>query len=178
MSAKAGTGRWARQAAVSDLREIAERLYGPAVALCGRGQDAEDLVHDTIEALLIRWDDITGSRIAFARRILANKYVDRLRRRQVRIAYQQTVLPPLNDQATEPRSDERVDLHRALMRLPERVRTVVVLRYLLDHSADQVAETLSIPAGTVRRLSHDGLAVLARDLSGDRSHSPGRNERT
>ncbi len=49
---------------------------------------------------------------------------------------------------------ERVDLRAALdleiSRLPERLRQVVVLCYLRDHTHEQAASTLNCPVGTVR----------------------------
>ena len=54
----------------------------------------------------------------------------------------------------------RSDLLAALARLPRRQRAVVVLRYLDDMSARQVADLLQISEGTVRSQTHDGLAAL------------------
>jgi RNA polymerase sigma factor (sigma-70 family) len=43
-----------------------------------------------------------------------------------------------------------IDIWRAVQRLPERQRTVVVLRYLEDMSEPEVAEVLDLPVGTVK----------------------------
>lgn len=70
-----------------ELIRISERLYGPAVALCGRGQDAEDLVHDTVEVMVRHWSTLPGDRLAYARRTLANKHIDRVRRTKVGLSH-------------------------------------------------------------------------------------------
>ena len=60
----------------------------------------------------------------------------------------------------------RTDLVVALRRLPRRKREVVVLRHYCDLSERQVADLLGISLGSVKALSHRGLADLAR-LMGD-----------
>jgi RNA polymerase sigma factor (sigma-70 family) len=60
----------------------------------------------------------------------------------------------------------RTDLVVALRRLPRRKREVVVLRHYCDLSERQVADLLGIGLGSVKALSHRGLADLAR-LMGD-----------
>jgi RNA polymerase sigma factor (sigma-70 family) len=59
---------------------------------------------------------------------------------------------------------ERVDLARALRRLPRRQREVVVLRYLADWSEADVALALGCSVGTVKSHGHRGLAALRRHL--------------
>jgi RNA polymerase sigma factor (sigma-70 family) len=60
----------------------------------------------------------------------------------------------------------RAALVVALRRLPRRKREVVVLRHYCDLSERQVADLLGISRGSVKALSHRGLADLAR-LMGD-----------
>ena len=56
------------------------------------------------------------------------------------------------------------DLQRALARLSDKLRDVVVLRYGADLSYDEIAETLSIPVGTVKRRLFDAMAKLREML--------------
>lgn len=60
----------------------------------------------------------------------------------------------------------RLDLTRAVAKLPDRHREVIVLHYLCDLSVDDVAQELGVPSGTVKsRLSRarDELARLMED---------------
>jgi RNA polymerase sigma factor (sigma-70 family) len=58
---------------------------------------------------------------------------------------------------------EHLDLHVAIRRLEEDLRSVVVLHYLADLPVDEVAAILDIPAGTVKsRLSRARTALAAR----------------
>lgn len=67
--------------------------------------------------------------------------------------------------------DLRLDVRRALARVPSTHRTVLVLHYLADLPVDEIARVLKIPTGTVKsRLSRgrDYLTSLLQD--GDPDH--------
>jgi RNA polymerase sigma-70 factor (sigma-E family) len=58
---------------------------------------------------------------------------------------------------------EHLDLHVAIRRLDEDLRSVVVLHYLADLPVDEVAAVLAIPVGTVKsRLSRARTTLAAR----------------
>lgn len=61
------------------------------------------------------------------------------------------------------RVDERDYLLRALARLPDRERAVLVLRYDEDLADAQIAELLGCTSGAVRSAAHRGLTTLRRD---------------
>ncbi|MEQ1788347.1 MAG: SigE family RNA polymerase sigma factor [Acidimicrobiales bacterium] len=70
---------------------------------------------------------------------------------------------------TAPASDHALvgDDHRvlaALRSLPARQRDVLALRYYLDLSEAEIAQTLRISAGSVKTHAHRGLAALADRL--------------
>ena len=56
-----------------------------------------------------------------------------------------------------------VDLHAALARLPERDRTILGLRYLMDWSVAEVALAVDVPEGTVKSRIHRALARLEHE---------------
>jgi RNA polymerase sigma-70 factor (ECF subfamily) len=56
--------------------------------------------------------------------------------------------------------EQRRELDRALARLSERLRAVVLLRYSAGLSLDEIADSLEIPLGTVKRRLFDALAKL------------------
>jgi RNA polymerase sigma factor (sigma-70 family) len=68
------------------------------------------------------------------------------------------------DDATGSTAD-RQDLATALNVLTPKQRAIVALRYLEDRAVTEVAEVLGISCGTVKRQSHDAMAVLRRHLS-------------
>jgi RNA polymerase sigma-70 factor, ECF subfamily len=54
-------------------------------------------------------------------------------------------------------------LHRALMKLPQKYSTTILLRYFEHLSVNEVAAILGRPVGTVKSLIHRGLAKLQED---------------
>jgi RNA polymerase sigma-70 factor (ECF subfamily) len=60
---------------------------------------------------------------------------------------------------------DRESVLTAVNRLPERYRQVVALRYLLGLSEAETAETLRIPAGTVKSRTARALSRLERALA-------------
>jgi DNA-directed RNA polymerase specialized sigma24 family protein len=87
------------------------------------------------------------------------------RHRKVERAYLERVA-----RAPQPRSNPNEELdetmHDALLRLPERQRAALVLRFYEDLSDVQTAEILRCSAGTVRSLVSRGMATLREELEG------------
>jgi RNA polymerase sigma factor (sigma-70 family) len=60
--------------------------------------------------------------------------------------------------------EERREVMRALRRLPPRQREVLVLRFYLDLSAEEIAATMGIGPSSVRSATYRALASLGRML--------------
>lgn len=56
------------------------------------------------------------------------------------------------------------ELHNALSSLPPKLRTVTVLFYYNDYSAEQIASALKIPKGTVKSRLHTARNILREAL--------------
>lgn len=61
--------------------------------------------------------------------------------------------------------DADVTLHDALLRLPERLRTPLVLHYMEGYEVRQVASALRLPSGTVKSRMRKGRLMLKDLLS-------------
>ena len=66
------------------------------------------------------------------------------------------------------RNDTQRALAASLARLPVRQRQVVVLRYYLDQSESDIAATLSISKGSVKKHASRALAALGLLLDDER----------
>jgi RNA polymerase sigma-70 factor (ECF subfamily) len=148
------------------LREFLHTSYPrlvAAVALaCGSRPAAEDAVQ---EALLRAWEQSEkGQEIqsleAWVTTVAMNLSRSGLRRmRSERRARSRLHTPGLE----EPSAD-RVDVERALSSLPRRQREAVVLRYYLQLDTREVASTLGVEEGTVKRTLFRARAALALAL--------------
>ncbi len=144
-------------------REAGPSLMRVAYALTGHQQAAEDLVQTAFERVAARWRRVAEP-YAYARRIMYHEHISwwrRWRRQEI------PVPEPVERPAPGDLSGDvalRGDLRAALSRLGPRQRAVLVLRYLEDRSAEEVAEVLGCSAGTVRSQTVRALARL-RHLS-------------
>jgi RNA polymerase sigma-70 factor (ECF subfamily) len=59
------------------------------------------------------------------------------------------------------------DLFAAVAQLPDRQRSVIACRYLMDLSEEETAMVLGIPRGTVKSRLARGLSRLEESLSGE-----------
>lgn len=70
--------------------------------------------------------------------------------------------PSLEDRITIKEKDESI--RRAVNRLPEKLKIVVLLFYMEDLSTAQIAETMKIPKGTVLSRLHQARKILKKEL--------------
>ena len=146
------------------------RRYWPlawqwAYALTGKRERADDLAQEAfLRAFraLPRFDVERPFR-PWRKRILLNTGIDELRRRrnsELPLDWFEDRRRPEGDDARRD-SDELV---QAVRSLPAARRGVIVLHYWLDLSADEIADHLGIPYGTVASRLSRGLADLRASL--------------
>lgn len=162
-------------AALDRLVEVyARRLYGFFVRAAGSRDDAEDLVQEAFVRMVRSLPDYrhSGRLDAWVFRIATNLLRDRARRRLIspvvslREPLDADVATGSRDRLAEPasraieREDEAARLHRALDRLPEAERVVVLLRHYGELGFNEIAELMDTPLGTALARAHRGLAKL------------------
>jgi RNA polymerase sigma-70 factor, ECF subfamily len=158
-------------------------LYGAALRLAKNEADAQDLVAD---ALANAWTHLDGlqdrkSFRGWVFRILHNCFVSRCRSARAQAteeSYDEGADFSLFERLHQPfllwwgGNPEREffdrllrdDLERAVDRLPETFRAVVVLADLQGFAYQEIADILDIPLGTVRSRLARGRSVLQRAL--------------
>ena len=149
------------------VAERGEALTRYAFYVCGSREDAADLVQDALVKTFgrLRNGFTVDSAESYVRRAILNTWVDRGRRttRWRRIAHLNAV-PEIEDAATAD-TESRLDLHEELRKLSPRERACLVLRYYEDLKVDDIAATLELSSGTVKRYLSDGLAKMAVSLA-------------
>jgi len=131
-----------------------QRLGRAAYALTGNWHEAEDLLQTVLERTYARWSKVgREDPVAYVRRALVHGYVDGWRRRR-RVRMDPTDTPP---ETPVPGgldgmegAEHRVDLKNVLAELSDRERAMVVLRYYLACSVQEVAAELGCSVGTVK----------------------------
>jgi RNA polymerase sigma factor (sigma-70 family) len=151
------------------VAERGEALTRYAYLISGSRDDAADLVQDALVKTFgrLRNGFTVRSAEAYVRRAILNTYLDGGRRtsRWRKISHL-TAVPELVE-SPAPASESRIDLGGELMKLAPRERACLVLRYYEDLKVADIAETLDISAGAVKRYLSDGLAKLSTSLGHD-----------
>jgi RNA polymerase sigma-70 factor (sigma-E family) len=156
------------------VRESATSLIRTATLLVGDRAHAEDLVQTALVRTASRWSRARQAPTAYARRVLVNLTKDGWRNRSRRpwTVSGESLPEPVAD-ATEENLLLRDELLGALAELPSRQRAVLVLRFLEDLPAIEVARIVGCTEGTVRSQTHHALArmraVLAQIEAADQS---------
>ena len=126
-------------------------LLRVAFVLTGSAPAAEDVVHDVFAKVGPRMNTLAEP-AAYLRVAVVNR---------CRSLHRRTVAAPRPDQPTDSVMDVGViELRDALVALPIRQRSAIVLRYLCDLPEEEIAGILKCRRSTVRTLVRRGLAEL------------------
>ncbi|MHB1711233.1 MAG: SigE family RNA polymerase sigma factor [Acidimicrobiales bacterium] len=116
--------------------------YRAAFGILRQPQDSEDAAMESLARAVVRWKTIEKEPEPWITGVAVNLAIDTVRRRR----------PPLaHDTKDSPSIEERLDLIKAIQRLPRQQRNVIVLRYFSDMSEAEIATALGCSVGTVKR---------------------------
>jgi RNA polymerase sigma-70 factor (sigma-E family) len=132
--------------------------------------DPEDVVQEAFVRLDRRRHTLRDptAGLAYLRSTVCNMTRNRLRHLRTARLRQPQLAEPVRDAAsaevTAVQQESARELLAALRRLPRRQHQVLVLRYWLDLSERDTAQTLGVAVGTVKAHAARGIAALAREL--------------
>jgi RNA polymerase sigma-70 factor (ECF subfamily) len=141
------------------LGDHLDRLFRAAWALCGRREDAEDLVQDTYARVLarprlLRRDDDLG----YLLRVLRNTHVSRLRaaaRRPRTAEWAAELDPPTTRSDGTPEGHlDAAELFRAIAQLPDDFRDALVAIDVAGLGYGEAARALGVPEATITTRLH------------------------
>jgi len=165
------------------VRRHEKRVYNLCYRMLGREEDARDAAQDAFITALRKLSSFRGEAqfTTWLHRVTVNACYDVLRRKR-----REPMLEPSREEdAPEPpgpaspdHADSAVaavDVQRALMRVPQEFRAVLVMHDVHDLAYEDIAESLGIPVGTVKSRLHRGRVALAGELG---ESERGRGHRT
>ncbi|MGB3828829.1 MAG: SigE family RNA polymerase sigma factor [Ornithinimicrobium sp.] len=158
------------------VADHSSRLLTAAWMLTGDPHAAEELVHEAMERVYLKWGRVPqGQPKAYARKILVNLHTDRWRSPGTEMVTDEVPADAVSADAVPKRLGNResrhVDLIRALQSLPAREREVVVLRHYLDQSERATADALGIGVGAVKAAGSRGLSGLGSLTDREEPHT-------
>jgi len=130
-------------------------------------QDAEDLIQNTLLALVYRWDAIHNPEAWIVGAIKKNCLMYwRSRRRRIYDTVDSPVLEWLagGQRPVQERRDLEKDLDHMMERIPPRYRTVLRLRFGLGYKPSEVAKRMGYRRSSIGKVTARSLAALNREM--------------
>ncbi len=147
------------------FQKYGDRVFSAAFSICRCREDADDVVQDTfLKYYLQNRDYIDDTHLkAWLLRVAVNRAKDISRTfwRKNRVSWEE-YMDELEFAQPEDRS-----LFQAVMRLPERYRTVIHLFYYEEYSVQEIASILGRSQGTVKSQLSRGRQLLKTMLTED-----------
>jgi RNA polymerase sigma-70 factor, ECF subfamily len=142
------------------------RVAGAVALVTGDVGAAEDAVQ---EAVVRAWErSARGLEFDSLEAWIATVALNLSRSRLRRLITERRSRPKLQPEpASTGTADDRLDVRRALAALPRRQREAAVLRYFLDLTTSEIAETMATSEGTVKSQLSKARAHLADALALD-----------
>jgi RNA polymerase sigma-70 factor (ECF subfamily) len=167
--------------AFSELVDLyKDKIYHLAYRMLNNKHEAEDAVQETFLRVftnLHRYDE-NQKFSTWIFRIATNHCIDRLRKRK-HTAYSLDAqmqdndgndyysLLPSNEETPEKLvvlSETQEQIRKAIESLPEKYKSVVILKYLHDMSLQEISDVLDMPVTTVKTRVHRGREFLRKKL--------------
>lgn len=144
------------------------KVLGALILFCGDRSLAEEVTAEAFARAYRDWRrvhrlDAPG---AWVRRVAINLATSTFRRRQAERRARRRLDARATSTSRDPDTAEAVAVREALQRLRADHRAVLVLRYLLDLSVDEVAATLDRSPSAVTSLTQRAVAALREELGG------------
>lgn len=142
---------------------MGKQLYGTALRIMKRPEEAEDVVQEAFIKLFEKARTIQGALGSWLHRVTVNHCLDRMRLK----ANQTEELPPeIPVAGTGQGGVARLDLGRAVEKLPERARLVFLLHDVEGYKHREVGDLLGISDGTSKAQLFRAREMLRRNLDG------------
>ncbi|RHW37476.1 RNA polymerase sigma factor [Lysinibacillus yapensis] len=147
-------------------------VYRTCYYMLRNAQDAEDLCHDVFVTVFRQdWRNVEHLH-AWIMRIVMNQCLNILKRNkskhekqdQVRWLHKQTTDSVKSLDAIVLEKETTEEWEELLKQLPEKLMTVVTLRYIGELSINEIADILKIPVGTVKSRNHKALKMMRKKL--------------
>ena len=166
--------------AFAELVELyKDKIFHLAYRMLNNKQEAEDAVQETflrVYTNLHRYDE-NQKFSTWIFRIGTNLCIDKLRRRKQTYSLDAEMtdgegndyyaMLPSDEDTPEKQlivSETQAQIHRAIETLPEKYKSVVILRYLHDMSLQEISDVLDMPVTTIKTRVHRGREYLRKRL--------------
>jgi RNA polymerase sigma factor (sigma-70 family) len=143
-------------------------LVGYAYLFTGERAAAEDLVHDAIIRTFTRARDLGNVHAAegYVKRVIATQFINSTRSAKVLRDKSHLIATPEGMPGHARTVVDAVSVEAAIMTLSPRERACIVLRFYEDQTVPEIARSLGLADGTVKRYLHTAIGRL-HEVLGD-----------
>jgi RNA polymerase sigma-70 factor (ECF subfamily) len=151
-------------------RRHRDRIYALMWRLCGGDHAlAEDLLQESFVRAWNKLDSFRGDALfaTWLHRLSANVALSDRRSRMRRVTHETALEGSVERKVSgeqDVRAGRRMDLERAIARLPERARTVLVLYDIEGYSHAEIAETAGMAIGSSKAQLHRARKLVREEL--------------
>lgn len=140
--------------------EHKEAIYRLAYSYVKNPDDALDMVQKSIYKGFLSLDSLKNPKAikTWFYRIVVNTSLDFIRKSKREIIVDEEYL--INNASANSDNYSDIDLTRALDKLPDNYRTIVILRYFEDLKLSEIAQILDININTIKTRLYKGLELL------------------
>ncbi len=145
-----------------DIEKV--KLYKMAYMYMKNEEDALEVFQETVYKSFISIKNLKDERYfaTWLTRILINTALDLIKKKSRVIPMDRETLESKVNPYITPEKDP--DLLQAVMKLEEKYKTVLILRFYRDYTIKQIADFLEYPEGTVKTNIHRGINQLREKL--------------
>lgn len=154
-------------------------MYNTSLRIVNNGTDAEDIMQESfLEAFRkIGTYKSEGSFGSWLKKIVINKSLDFIKKRQNRISLGQKILEMeelKNDEDNDQTADnlKMEEVKSAMKRIPENYRVILSLFLLEGYDHQEIAQILSIPYNNARTRYSRARQRLIKELQLSKTHNP------
>lgn len=142
------------------IADVKRKLYNTALLYLGNESDAMEAVDEAVYKAFksiksLKHDELFNTWLI---RILINECKKELRRKK------RIYVSDIIEENSEDFNYDILPLNEAIFKLPEGLRSVIILRYFDDLTLAEVSEILDIPQGTVVSKQRKALSLLKMNL--------------
>lgn len=156
-----------------------DKIFWLCYRMLGNRHEAEDISQEAFVRAYVNIESFKINRkfSTWLYRIATNLCIDRIRKKKpdffldAEIAGTEGLTLYSQLATSEQGPDDKVEtlelqevVQREILRLSDKYRTVIVLRYIDDLSLKEIAEVLEMPLGTVKTRLHRGREALRKQL--------------
>ncbi|CAI6232783.1 RNA polymerase sigma factor SigW [Bacillus subtilis] len=168
------------QDAFADIVDIyKDKIYQLCYRMLGNVHEAEDIAQEAFIRAYVNIDsfDINRKFSTWLYRIATNLTIDRIRKKKpdyyldAEVAgtegltmYSQIAADGVLPEDTVVSLELSNTIQQKILKLPDKYRTVIVLKYIDELSLIEIGEILNIPVGTVKTRIHRGREALRKQL--------------